>query len=356
MYMNHDDTLMQSAIKRIQGGERCTHVALDTGIPRSTLKTRVKLAGEKSNLYKDATFSIAELPDESRSVEEILEMRKTVWKRKKAYDDAHKLVDVAVHLDGPIAIATFGDPHLDDDGTDIELFQKHMDIVASTEGMWAINIGDLTNNWVGRLVAQHANQSTTAAEGWKLAEWVMGYIPWLVLIGGNHDTWSGDRDPLKFITKNLGNPYVNHGVRLRLNFPNGRKMVINASHDFSGHSMWNPVHGGMRKAQRWADDLYVCGHRHHTGIGAVVSPIDNKLSLVIRADSYKVFDDYPKKLGIDETYLSPCPVVIFNPDAQSERDKMLLCLDPDQAASILTHLRAEYKKKQTTKKFVKTKK
>lgn len=303
---------------------------------------------EKAAYHKE--FAIDKLPEEGRSVEEILTMRKTVWKKKKAYEDAHKIIDVKIAIPGPIAIATFGDPHLDDDGTDIELFQEHMNIVKNTEGMWAINIGDLTNNWVGRLVAQHANQSTTAAEAWTLAEWVMSYIPWLVLIGGNHDCWSGDRDPLRFITKHLGNPYINHGVRLRLNFPNGRKMVINASHDFAGHSMWNPVHGGMRVAQRWADDLYVCGHRHHTGMGIVVSPIDNKLSVIIRADSYKVIDDYPKKLGIQETYLSPCPVVIFNPDATSERDKLITFFDPAQAASVLTHLRAEFNKKHKAKK------
>jgi hypothetical protein len=114
--------------------------------------------------------------------------------------------------------------------------------------------------------------------------------------------------------------------------------------------MWNPVHGGMKVAQRFADDVYVCGHRHHTGMGIVVSPIDNKLSVVIRADSYKVIDDYPKKLGIMETYLSPCPTVILNPDADSERDKVLVVFDPEQAASILTHLRNEFKKKALVKR------
>jgi hypothetical protein len=43
--------------------------------------------------------------------------------------------------------------------------------------MYAVCVGDVTNNWVGRLAALYAEQSTTEAEAWKLAEW------WLVLHG-----------------------------------------------------------------------------------------------------------------------------------------------------------------------------
>ena len=103
--------------QRVIAGEANRTLAKQYGIPEKTLRDHVKYireSEEKKGHYKTAGFDFPTMPEEERSVEEIIEMRKAVWKRKKAYDDAHKVVDITIQTSGPIAISTFGDPHLDD--------------------------------------------------------------------------------------------------------------------------------------------------------------------------------------------------------------------------------------------------
>ena len=328
--------------KRILAGESLNSLSNETGIPRRTLgRWRDKNAEMTKRMTHE--FAVPELPSKERTADEIFEARRTKFKKVKDYYESRRCIDVQVNIDGPIGIAHFGDPHLDCDGCDIELFKRHCDIVNNTEGMFAGNVGDILNNWVGRLERLYADQTTTAAEGWVLAEWMLREIPWLYILGGNHDCWSGHRDPMKWLTATLGQPYVNHGTRLRLNFPNGRHVTMNVAHDFKGHSQYNSVHGGMKKAMRWADDIYVCGHRHHTGQGLVVDPKTGTACHVIRVDSYKVYDEYPQQLGIDETFLSPCVVTIIDPYWTNPRDKVLVCLSPRRAAEILGDMRNRWK-------------
>src|SRR3546814_1021767 len=52
-------------------------------------------------------------------------------------------------LTKPYGIIAFGDTHLDDDGANIPLLRQHLEI-ASRPGVYGLNIGDSTNNWVGR--------------------------------------------------------------------------------------------------------------------------------------------------------------------------------------------------------------
>jgi len=116
------------------------------------------------------------------------------------------------------------------------------------------------------------------------------------------------------------------------------------AHDYTGHSQFNPVHGGMKKAARWADDIFVHGHKHNTGMGIVIDPKTQKICHVIRMDSYKRFDDYPKKLGIDDTFMSPCVLTIINPYAKNARDKVIVSLSMRQGTEIFKDMRRRWKK------------
>jgi hypothetical protein len=156
-----------------------------------------------------------------------------------------------VTIDGPIGIAHFGDPHVDDDGTNLPLLEAHLKIVNKTEGLFAGNVGDYTNNWIGRLARLWAQQSTSAKDAWQLCEWLIGACDWLYLIGGNHDAWSGDGDPLDWITSQAGALYEPHGARLGLELPAKRTIRINARHDFKGTACGTP-RTVPRKRCKWA--------------------------------------------------------------------------------------------------------
>jgi len=219
------------------------------GISRTTLAHRLRVYEIRNKVdVKQPEFSITPIPDDDLDIEELVNLRIKQFEKKKNYEEATKLIDVKVKISGAIGILHFGDPHVDDDGTDLDLLRRHSDLT-QIEGVWGANIGDTTNNWVGRLARLYAQQSTSAAQAWKLAEWFVARTRWLYMIGGNHDAWSGAADPLKWIAKQSDTLYKASECRINLKFPNGRSVIVNARHDFSGSSMWNPAHAQMKAAQ-----------------------------------------------------------------------------------------------------------
>lgn len=286
------------------------------------------------------------LPDKHEPVTELVERRKQQFARYDAALAARRLIPVRVRESGPIGILHFGDPHVDDDGTDIAALERHAALVRNTPGLYGANIGDVTNNWVGRLQRLYGEQSTSAVEAWRLAEWFMGQVEWLYVVGGNHDAWSGAGDPLRYIMQSQGGPFEYDGCRLSLQFPNGREVRVNARHDFKGHSQWNTAHGVSKAAQMgWRDHILVCGHKHVSGYAMNVHPdpttgIDQGLvSHAIRIASYKRHDRYARELGLPDQSMGPCCVTIIDPAATSELTLVTVMWDPEHAADYLTWMR-----------------
>lgn len=314
------------------------------GMDRKTFSNRVKRAEILYGLrpIEPAPFEIEKPPSAGLSTDELVEQRKLRYQRKQEHEDARALIPVKINMDGPIGIVHFGDPHVDDDGTDIFALEHDTGVVAKTPGLFAGNVGDTTNNWVGRLARLYGEQSTTAEEAWQLAEWFMGRCAdkWLYVIGGNHDAWSGAGDPLNWITRQRPGLYQSSEIRLNLTFPNGREVRINAHHDFSGHSMWNAAHGSMKAAQMgFRDHLLINGHKHTSGYGIVKDPATGILSHCMQVASYKIYDRYAREKGFRDQHIAPCVTTIINPYAKKETGLISAFWDVDEAAEYLTHLR-----------------
>lgn len=323
--VTHEDAL--AAIKKY-GSFRKAAAAL--GIPTSTLQNRVQRA-------RDKEFEVEELPSPLAPVSEILARRKAEFARVHAAKEARRLIDVQVKVDGPVGIAHFGDPHVDDPGCNIELLERHVEIVNGTPGMLAGNVGDQQNLWTGRLARLYGEQSTSAAESWMLTEWLVKSVPWLYLIGGNHDVWAGAGDPLKWMMRNAGAVHEDHGARLNLKFPNGRQVRINARHDFKGQSMWNTAHGVAKAAQAgWRDHILTCGHLHISGYNILKDPATGLISHAIRVASYKWHDRYADQLGLPDQNISENVVTVIDPYADAERRLVTVFMDLEEAAEYLT--------------------
>ena len=208
-------------------------------------------------------FVVEKLETEDIPVEDLIKHRLKLYKQKQVAKDSRQLVNIDININGPIGIAHFGDPHVDDDGTDLSQIIAYSDIINETEGMFAGNLGDIQNNWIGRLATLYGQQSTSARESWKLSEYFVNKLDWLYLVAGNHDVWSGDGDPLEFIMRDHKGLYERWGARMNLRFPNGKQIRINARHTFKGNSMWNTAHGVAKAAQMgWKDHILTCGHTH----------------------------------------------------------------------------------------------
>jgi hypothetical protein len=198
-------------------------------------------------------------------------------------------------------------------------------------------VGDTTNNWVGRLARLYANQSTSAAQAWKLAEWFISRTRWLYMVGGNHDAWSGSADPIKWIARQQDTLYQSSECRIGLRFPSGREVIVNARHDFAGHSMWNPAHGQMKAAQMGhRDHLMISGHKHTSGYGVIKDPSSGRICHAVQVASYKLYDSYAKERGFRDQTLSPACLTVINPDlAEDHPDMIKLFWDPMEGVEYL---------------------
>ena len=293
--------------------------------------------------YLSRGFEVPELPEAGPTADELLTQRKASFARKARAAEARKLIPITIKVDGPIGIAHFGDPHVDDDGTNIDLLQRHVDVVNRTPGLFAANVGDYRNNWIGRLARLFAEQSTSARDALTLAEWLLKACPWIYLVGGNHDAWSGADDPVAWIAQQVRALHEPFACRVELQFPTGRKIRVNARHDFKGHSQFNNAHGVMKAAKHgWRDHILTCGHLHISGFGFEKDPASGLISHCIRVASYKVHDRFAIEKGLPDQNIFICPVTIIDPQYDDSDVRLITTImDPHEGAEYLTWKRTK---------------
>lgn len=331
------------ALQAVEEHGSVAEAARQLGLPRQTLQHRyhegLKFQDARPRPKpKAAEFEAEILPEDLPPAEEILARRKKQYARKKAHDDARRLINVKVRIDGPFGICHLGDPHVDDDGTDVADLERHIRLINDTEGLFGANVGDHQNNWVGRLAHLYGEQSTSAAEAWVLTEWLVTSITWLYILGGNHDCWSGAGDPVKWMTREQVGVSENWGARLNLKCPNGREVRVNARHDFPGHSMWNTAHGASKAAQMgWRDHILTCGHKHTSGYQLLKCPSTGLISHVLRVAGFKILDRYAKEMGLPNQNISPSATTIIDPQYADDDPRLVTVIhDVEEAADYLT--------------------
>lgn len=288
-------------------------------------------------------FKVEPLPPEDVDILQLVEQRKRQFARRQEYERAANLIKVKVKIAGPIGVLHYGDPHVDDDGTNITALEEHARIVNRTPGLFAATVGDMSNNWVGRLARLYADQSTSAKQAWALVEWFINLNrgKWLYMVGGNHDAWSGAGDPLNWITRQNDALYKASECRLEMQMPGGRQVRINARHDFAGGSQWNPAHGPMKALTMGVrDHVAICGHKHESAYGVLKCPTSGITMHAIRVASYKTYDRYAKDKGFRDQTLSPCAVTVVNTALPEDHpDYVKVYWDPAAGAEYLTFLR-----------------
>ena len=320
-----------------------SEAARQLGMKRGKFRTRLDAATEQNVIHEieEPGFYVSELPTETPSAQELLEFRKRRYSKKNQAKEARRLIEVQIKIDGPIGIAHFGDPHVDDDGTDLALLESHVTTIQNTKGLFGANVGDMHNNWVGRLGRLYGEQGTSAAEAWILVEWLVTSVQWLYLIGGNHDCWSGAGDPLLWMTRDQMGVFQAHGARLNLVFPQGKKLRINSRHDFQGHSMWNTAHGPAKAIQMgWRDHILTCGHKHTSGYQVLKCPASGLISHALRLASYKKWDRYAEEKGLPDQNIAPAFVTIIDPQYEDDDPRLITTVfDVKEGAEYLTFKR-----------------
>jgi predicted phosphodiesterase len=290
---------------------------------------------------------VVEAPAERESVASsrfaLVQERKRKYAARSRSPSDHSRTTIHVPMRGPIGLLVIGDPHVDDDGTDLELLERHMRLIRDTEGAYAACVGDVTNNWVGRLARLYGEQSTSAAEAWELAEWFFDEIgqKLLWLVAGNHDMWSGAGDPLKWVSRHNHTVYEPWDIVVTLKTPEtgDKPFTINMKHSFKGNSQWNTCHAIAKAAQLGTRyDLLTSGHTHVSGYQIVKDEQTGQLIHCLQVASYKIHDRYAKEMGLKDKSISPGAFVIFTPGA-SAAGRVMVFHDIELGARVLTAMR-----------------
>lgn len=256
-------------------------------------------------------FTAERPPSVNRPIEKLFEEQAAIFQRKRERGDIKRQgVNIHIHDSGPFGILFFGDPHVGDDGCDIEQLAYYMELVRATDHVYGANIGDLSNNWVGTLKRLYAHQHTTDDEETALVEWLIGYIDWLFVTLGNHDKWG----PIaEMVCRHHDVMTVSHGAIFKVHVGE-RVLKIDARHTHRGNSQYNASFAQVKQQYRGSDAHVIIGGHIHTGAYTLVrNGVSGRLGHCIRLGSFKKYDEYADQQGFSDDSVGPACLIVCDP-------------------------------------------
>ena len=126
-----------------------------SGIPYTTLQGRLNGAKDRkaqtAETYlktKEASDLIfPDLPSSELPAEQLIEQACKRFEGHQEARDARRWMEIKVKSNKPIGVAFVGDPHIDNNGCNWPLLRRDIKILEDTEGLYAVNVGDLVDNW-----------------------------------------------------------------------------------------------------------------------------------------------------------------------------------------------------------------
>lgn len=314
------------------------------GVPRSTFRHRLDKEARRG-VTAPTVLNFPAIPDARQPIDKLLARRSEDYDRKKAHVEAATWQQIKVSDNKPFGLALMGDPHLDDDGCAWPALRADIDILKSTEGLYAVNIGDTTNNWVGRLARLFGNQETSQTSARQLAEWFLtgSGIRWAAVLLGNHDEWNEGGEIIRRMcaaAKGVTIPVHEWTAKLEFVFPNGATCRANLAHDFKGRSIYSTTHGPLREAIFNQDGahIYAAGHIHFGGLQQVELAGGHNPWL-IRVSGYKDYDHHALVNGFHDGNRFRSVVAIIDPRAAPE-DRVMVFGSIKAGAAVLKALRS----------------
>jgi transposase-like protein len=319
-------------------GLNLSEAARRLGMPRQTVQHRIRVARERGFLTDVEVRSPTEA--QAAALADARTRKLAQYQRKKAKGDWRK--PVLVHLPPrPFRLKLFGDPHLDADGCNFELFEKHWLEMDAGEGVYGVCIGDFFNNWRQSLSHLWKGEGDPS-DAWLLFEHLMNERG-EALIGacsGNHDDWThAPADPIDMLMKRHGCRYRRGAIRLAIDV-GGPIYMVSMRHKWRGHSMYPAAHGILRAAMMgWADDLMVGGHIHQDEQRIYVAP-DGSISRICQIGTFKDYDEFVDVHGFMGPKISPCWDLVINPfRPPTDPERTAIFFDGETAADRLEYER-----------------
>lgn len=252
-----------------------------------------------------------DIPTANRPLEELLKSRAEEFSRKQAHHAAKRNIEISRDDGLPYALLAIGDPHVDDPGSDIEYLAWCLTHAARQPGVMPINIGDLTNNWVGSLQRLYAHQTATDDEAVDLMRWMLTACPWAWVILGNHDKWG---PVATMLCQEYEIPYVSHGGMFKIASVGGKTLTVDCRHTHRGNSQYNPSHGQIKQAYRGSRaDIIIGGHTHTGAHTLLRNGVADTVAHAVRIGAFKRYDEYADALGFPDESLGPAVLFVIDP-------------------------------------------
>jgi hypothetical protein len=245
---------------------------------------------------------------------------------------------------GPIILGIFGDPHLDNSGTDLEMFERELSRRNPKDGVFTCCGGDFFDNWprsMGHLFAESGDPTPA----WILFEYYMENWPFLFSVSGNHDQFvSGTANFLDEFMRGKGSLLRRSGGRFIIDLGAGTPITISMRHIWQGNSQYSEAHN-LKRAVTFGhtDDDLVCGFHFHKGeLRTHIRPSDGKVSKLAQVSSFKRLDNYANDKGFMSPETSPFVWAVLDArEPVTSHNRVQLFYDFDAAKAMREHQRGK---------------
>lgn len=283
------------------------------GIARKTLHSRLGRAAARG-LMDEERLRGANAPMRSDYLD-ARDRKVAAYQDKKRKGDWRKPVLVNLSPE-PYRLKVFGDPHLDADGCNYELFERHWLEMSTEKRVYGVCVGDWFNNWLRALSHLWKDEASRPSDAWLCLEYLMEERGECLIAAcsGNHDDWShGPVDPIDQLMKQNGVLYRKGAIRLLVQHAGCDPMFWAIRHKWQGKSMYSAAHWGVRSVREgWGDDLMIGGHIHQDDQRMVVTP-DGHVHHICQVSAFKEFDEYVDVHGFNGQRISPVWDYVIDP-------------------------------------------
>lgn len=287
--------------------------ARSLGIPRKTFSDKLRKAAD-IGILQDVELHDPEVPTRDDYLA-ARERKLQAYQRKKRKGDWRKPVMLKL-APQPYRLKIFGDPHLDADGCDYELFERHWLEMDNGKRIYGVCVGDWFNNWLRVLSHLWKDETSRPDDAWLCLEYLMEERgdSLLAACSGNHDDWShGPADPIDLLMKKYGVLYRKGAIRVMVDHEGCDPMFWAIRHKWQGKSMYSSAHWGVRaNREGWRDALLVGGHIHQDDT-RLVRHSDGFVSHICQVSAFKQYDDYADIHGFNGQNISPVWDLVIDP-------------------------------------------
>lgn len=219
----------------------------------------------------------------------------------------------------PVGICFWGDWHIGAHGCDYEQFDRDLDLIRDTDGLYFIGMGDYKDNQNALVHASGVNEQT-ATQGMQdmLVKMFMEQVGHkaLALVRGCHDDWDHRNANKDFIStlcaKDVAdcvNLWHGGGITVKLQ---EQTYKIRARHKYKNESGLNTTNSQRNMLNDFGPCDVICiAHKHFPDM-QMLSRMKQKV-VYFRSGTYKVYDEYGQKLA-GYTGEHGVPMVVLYPD------------------------------------------